>query len=92
MAKKKNKKEIARLRAQVEILKAQLGSPKATAPRISKEPLAITKAEKFDTEITDYTPYIVHDFQKSLAVSFVFFTGIIALYLTQARWYNLIRF
>jgi hypothetical protein len=94
MAKKRNKKEIAKLRAQVEILRSQLSTSN------NKFPKRDTVAS--NTEITNDNNFIngkvanslvdVRDIRNSAFVSALFLSLIVLLYLTMAFWYPLIRF
>jgi len=90
MARKKRKdKEVARLRREVEILRAQLSSKTAgQAGGLSVGEKR--RPQKSQTETKQAIIDIRPDLRKTIVLTIVCLGILLALYLTQSRWWNLL--
>ncbi|OGC50374.1 hypothetical protein A2716_04170 [candidate division WWE3 bacterium RIFCSPHIGHO2_01_FULL_40_23] len=87
------KKNEAKLRRQIEILKAQVKSPQPTKIEVVKQ--AEFKTLKQETKKISYElniPKIKNDLNKTLIFSIGALIILLALYFTEPKWINLIKF
>lgn len=91
MSKKRNRNEIRKLRAKIEILKSQV--PQEVVRQIDLNPLFVEK--KIDTfskistvQALDMTGFVLRDFKRSVLISMLLFGIITTLYLFGNNLFN----
>lgn len=78
-----------KLRREIEILRAQIKTGKISIPQKAEESTKIkTKSDSYNLDI----PKIKADIVKTYIFTVIALATLIALYLTEAKWINLIKF